>query len=164
MNKRKLNAYLAKELKRIGKHYKREQARCAKAYPDWLDDEFNMLDSQFIWGYHSDPKVIPSFHTWNDAYIYFNRATKMYYMEVDTGFSGMKYDPDLARNELQRLSEIDEAFRNFLIEKGIPMRVNDFRLTGGALEGETLSELYIRFRIMLEGYKTYLGSIPVKSE
>ena len=153
MNNKKLDAYLHKELKKIGHDYKREKARCARLYPDWRDDEFNMLDNLFIWGYNVDPKTMPSFCSWDDAYIYFNRQTKKYYMTIDTGFYGCNYDAELTRAEGGRLSQIDEAFRNFLIEKELPMRADIFPFEDPALEADTLSELYVKFRIMIEGYK-----------
>jgi hypothetical protein len=155
MNNKKLAAYLHKELKKIGKDYKREKDRCARLYPDWKDDEFNMLDNLFIWGCNVDPNVTPSFFSWDDAYVYYNRATKRYYMTIDTGFYGMNYSEELARVELERLVRIDEAFRNFLIEKGLPMRADIFPFEDPALEADTLSELYVKFRIMIEGYKIY---------
>jgi hypothetical protein len=153
MNNKKLNAYLRKELRKLGTDLKREKARCARLYPDWVDDEFNMLDNLFIWGYNTDPKAIPSFYSWDDAYIYFNRQTKKYYMTIDTGFYGVNYDEEFARVELDRLDQIDLAFRDFLIEKGLPMRADTFPFEDPALEAETLSELYVKFRIMIEGYK-----------
>lgn len=155
MDAKKLDAYIRKELKKIGKDLKREKARCARLYPDWVDDEFNMLDNLFIWGYNENPNIVPSFYSWDDAYIYYNRASKKYYMTIDVGFYGMKYDAELARNELQRLDRIDEAFRNFLIEKGLPMRADIFPFEDPSLEAETLSELYVKFRIMIEGYRLY---------
>ena len=155
MNNKKLDAYLRKELRKLGTDLKREKARCARLYPDWRDDEFNMLDNLFVWGYNTNPNTIPSFHSWDDAYIYYNRQTKKYYMTIDTGFYGLRYDADLARVEVERLSQIDEAFRNFLIEKGLPMRADIFPFEDPALEAESLSELYIKFRIMIEGYKIY---------
>lgn len=157
MDNKKLNAYLTKELRKIGKNMKRERARCARLYPDWRDDEFNMLDNLFIWGYTIDAKAIPSFYTWDDAYVYFNRQTKRYYMTIDTGFYGCACDEELARTEIDRLSRIDEAFRDFLIEKGLSMRAEIFPLEDPALEADSLSELYVKFRIMLEGYKAYRG-------
>lgn len=156
MDNKKLEAYLRKELRKMGKDLKREKARCARLYPDWVDDEFNMLDNLFIWGCNYDhPNVIPSFYTWDDAYIYYNRANKKYYMTIDTGFYGCNYDAELARSEIQRLGRIDEAFRDFLIEKGLPMRADIFPFEDPALEADTLSELYVKFRIMIEGYKFY---------
>ena len=155
MDNQKLEAYLRKELRKMGKDMKREKARCARMYPDWEDHEFNMLDHLFIWGYTTDPKTIPSFHTWDDAYIYYNRANKKYYLSIDTGFYGMARDTELARIELQRLDQIDEAFRIFLIEKGLPMHAEIFPYEELALEAETLPILYTKWRIALEGYRWY---------
>ena len=155
MNTKRLDALISKELKRAGKDYKREKARCKKMYPDWEDNEFNMLDYRFIWAYTPDANLTSSFYTWDDALVYFNRATKKYHMTIDTGFYGLNYDADLARTESDRLSQIDEAFRDFLIEKGLPMRADIFPFEDPALEADTLSELYVKFRIMIEGYKIY---------
>jgi hypothetical protein len=157
MNNKKLNAYLTKELRKIGKDMKREKARCARLYPDWRDDEFNMLDNLFIWGCNANPKVTPSFYSWDDAYIYFNRADKKYYMTIDTGFYGLKYDEDLARIELQRLGKIKTAFEDFLIENRMPMHTEIFPFDDPALEADSLPALYMKFRIMIEGYKQYRG-------
>ena len=104
MNNKKLDIYLRKELRKIGHDYKREKARCARLYPDWVDDEFNMLDNLFIWGYNADPKQTPSFLSWDDAYVYLNRQTKKYYMTIDTGFYGCNYDADLILQNLGRKS------------------------------------------------------------
>lgn len=153
MDNKKLEAYLRKELRKMGKDMKREKARCARLYPDWRDDEFNMFDNLFIWGYTENSKTIPSFYTWEDAYIYFNRANKKYYMAIDTGFYGVRGDIDLVRVELQRLDQIDEAFRDFLIKKGLPMHADIFPYEDPMLEADTLSELYTKWRVALEGYR-----------
>ena len=155
MNNKKLNAYLRKELRKLGTDLKREKARCARIYPDWVDDEFNMLDNLFIWGYNTNPNITPSFYSWDDAYIYFNRQTKKYYMTIDTGFYGVNYNEEFARAEFDRLNRIDLAFRDFLIKKGLPMRADIFPFEDPALEADTLSELYVKFRIMIEGYRKY---------
>ena len=155
MNNKKLNAYLQKEFRKMGKDLKREKARCAHLYPDWRDDEFNMLDNLFIWGYNTNPKITPSFYSWDDAYIYYNRMTKKYCMTIDTGFYGINYDADSARVESVRLDQIDMAFRDFLIKKGLPMRADIFPFEDPTLEADTLNELYVKFRIMIEGYRQY---------
>lgn len=157
MDIKKLNALISKELKRAGKDYKREKARCKKMYSDWQDNEFNMLDNLFIWGYTPDANATPSFYTWDDVLVYFNRATKKYYMTIDTGFYGYakEYDAELARNELYRLTQIENAFRNFLGEKGENLYPGVFPLLDPALEGNTLGELYTKFRIMLNGYRAH---------
>ena len=159
MEQQKLNAYLCKELRKIGKDMQREKARCVRLYPDWRDDEYNMLDNQFIWGYNADPAVVPSFLSWDDAYVYYNRATKRYFMTVDTGFYNCNYTPDFGRTELYRLTQIEKAFRNFLTEKGLPILAEIFPYNDPALEADTLSELYSKFYIMLQGYKNYRDKI-----
>ena len=159
MNNKKLNTYLRKELRQIGHDYKREKARCARLYPDWRDDEFNMLDNLFIWGYNTDAKIIPSFYSWDDAYIYFNRKTKKYYMTIDTGFYDRIYDEEVARAESERLDRIENAFRNFLIENQLPTTTLIFPFQDPALEAESLSELYVKYKIMIEGYRMYRLSV-----
>lgn len=154
MNLKKLNAYIAKELHHIGKNLKREKARCARLYPDWRDDEFNMLDNKFIWGYNTDPKITPSFYSWDDAYIYYNRANKKYYMTVDIGYYGVEYSDLHARGVLYRLWKIKKAFGNFVEENGLQIKPV-FPFNDPALEADSIGELYFKFCIMCEGYKQY---------
>ena len=155
MDNRKLNAYIKKEMKKTKSSLSREKARCKRMYPDYLDNEFNMLDNLFIWGYNTNPKVEPSFLTWDDAYIYYNRATKKYYMSIDTGFYTAIQTEEAARVELDRLSEIEEAFRNFMIQSNLSTHLSKIRFTDTGLEGDSLTELYIKFRYMFEGYKLF---------
>ena len=109
MDTKKINDYIEKEMAQMGKDMKREKARCARLYPDWRDDEFNMLDNYFIWGYCEDSTEIPSFYTWDDAYVYYNRIDKKYYMTLDTGFYDTTYSRDVARVELGRLHKIENG-------------------------------------------------------
>jgi hypothetical protein len=155
MNTKKLNIYIRKELKKIGKDMRREKARCARLYPDWRDDEFNMLDNLFIWGYNTNPKITPSFYSWDEAYIYYNRITNKYYMTIDISFYGGEYNAELARKDDERLSQIKEAFRDFLIEKDLPLRAQIFPFQELELEADTLSELYVKFCMMYAGYDLY---------
>ena len=156
----KINKTIKKELLRATRTLKREQRRCARLYPDWRDDEFNMLDYKFIWGFTKGARTtIPSFYTWEDFYIYYNRADKRYYYHIDTGVY-QYIDTEAAWHEVERLCEINEAFQDFLIENGHLMRKNicceDLHQEGA----ETLSELYVKFRVMCEGYKWYVENKP----
>ena len=155
MNQRKLNSYMKKELKLAKLSLAREKARCRRTYPDYLDNEFNMLDNLFIWGYNNNPKVESSFLTWDDAYIYYNRATKRYYMTIDTGFYDAIKDEESARAELDRLCRIEEAFRNFMIENNLSTRLEKIRFEDSGLEGHSLTELYTKFKYVFEGYKAF---------
>lgn len=163
MNKRKLNSYMKKELKRAKLNLAREKARCQRTYPDYLDNEFNMLDNLFIWGYNTNPKVEPSFLSWDDAYIYYNRATRLYYLVIDTGFYNEVKDNEAVQGELERLDRIEEAFRNFMIESNLSMNAEKVPFMDSGFEAETLTELYTKFRYTLEGYRQY-RNLSVKSE
>lgn len=153
--KKAIDKLINKELRRMGKSLKREKARCARMYPDWRDDEFNMLDNKFIWGYTEDAKTTPSFLTWDDIYIYYNRADHMFYVTIDTGLYLPPENAEAARMELDRLTKIDEAFRNFLTEigqqPGDPICFCELDVRGST----TLSEAYSKFYVFLEGYRKY---------
>ena len=121
MNNKALDIYLKKEMRRAKRSLSREEARCRASYPDWENDEYNLLDYKFIWGWTpgvSSHTIPPSFYTWEDFYIYYNRANKRYYFYTDTGV--YKYlNKDVARDECGRLLQIKEAFRNFLCDIGV---------------------------------------------
>ena len=131
---------------------KREKKLCRALYPDWRDDEFNMLHNKFIWGYTPGTHTgTPSFDTWEDFYIYYNRVEKKYYFHVDTGI--YRYiDQEAARYEVGRLSQIEKAFRNFLIENGVAIKTDlcfcDLEDQGAS----TLSDLYFKFKVFYKGY------------
>lgn len=150
---------LNKQIKKLFKDMERAKQYCAKTYPDWNDDCFNALENKFIWGFCKNKHIEPSFCTWNDAQVYYNRATKKYYLDIDTGIFIEDIDAETARVELERLEEIKKAFRNFLRKSNlrtdalIPCFFNpDFQLS---LDGESLTQLYVKFCILLEGYKWY---------
>lgn len=138
---------LKKFLKKEFKRYLKEKKRCAAQYPDWRDDSFNVLDNKFIWGFNSMGDE-PSFAAWNEAYIYYNRATKKYYLEIDES---------VARGELGRLFEIKEAFRNFIIDSGVEHFPKIQRFSNFPFEADSLGELFLNFSIQLSGYRDYVG-------
>lgn len=152
MNNRKIGKCVKKVLRQM----KRERKRCAKQYPDWRDDEFNNLDNKFIWGclpIDAPFYKVPSFNTWDDAYVYFNRADNKYYMEIDTGFYSTVWNEELARMELERLNRIKNGFRDFLKQNDISYRGNLFPFKDPSLSATTLTELYLKLSVMIEGYR-----------
>ena len=123
------------------------------------NDKTKMRQLEFIWGWSKNMPVTPSFLTWDDIYIYYNPKQKRYYYHVDTDVYNYVSEA-VARGECERLSEIDEAFRNFLIEKGLPLEA-DICFEELAHEGAyTLSALYTKFKIKIEGYKYYVNNKP----
>ena len=156
---KKIEKYISKELRKVSRNLNKEKARCRRQYVDWEDDEFNMLDNKFIWGYNTDPTKTPSFLSWDDAYIYFDRKSKKYCMIVDTAFYTKQLEVDkseeAARAEIDRLFQIADAFRDFLIENNLRQRADFYCFQDSFLCADSLTELYTKFRIQIEGYKWY---------
>jgi hypothetical protein len=126
--------------------------------PRTLDEKLQMKQYEFIWGWSKDYQEEHSFLTWDDIYIYFNEIDKKYYYQVDINIYECG-DKETARNELSRLSEINEAFRNFLTEKGIPLDA-DICFEDLQQEGAyTLNVLYAKFYTTYLGYQEYLDKI-----
>jgi hypothetical protein len=152
-----IHKLIKKEMKRAGISLRQEEARCRELYPDWRNDEYNLLDYKFIWGYTKDSTTTPSFYTWDDAYVYYNRADKRYYMHIDTGLYEA-VEKRVAWGEIDRLFEIKNAFALFLSENGLLLSA-PFCFDLLQQEGATsLTELYIKFNILFEGYCAYLDS------
>ena len=99
---KKLNRYLRREFRSVN----RRKKECAKLYPDWRDDEYNMLECKFLWALPARPceRDNPSFNTCNKATVYFNRENERYYITVDDEFF------DLTNAESQ------EAYVKYLLE------------------------------------------------
>lgn len=149
----KINQYVKKIKWRARKKLKREEARCRASYPDWEKNENNLLDYKFLWGYtpNSTRSLKPSFYTWEDFYIYYNRADKRYYFHVDTGI--YRYiNQEAAREEIGRLVKIKVAFGDFLSENGFS---TDTEICFDELQqdgAESLSALYRKFCILVDGF------------
>ena len=123
------------------------------------EDSKKMKHFEFVWGWSKNMPVAPSFLTWDDIYIYFNHRDNRYYLQTDTDVHHY-VSQAIARGECERLFEIEEAFRNFLTEKGIPLDA-DICFEELAHEGAyTLNALYVKFKIMVEGYKYYVNNKP----
>ena len=151
---------IEKKLKQLFKTIKKEKKRCAKEYPGWQDDCYNMLDARFVWALPSNPKETePSFCSLNDAQIYFSRKTHKYYLDLDPIAIQAGAEED-AWVELDRLSRIESAFRDFLIENNMRLRASTVTLfypdDQPILEGATLTELYTKLRILIEGYRWFI--------
>ena len=78
------------QLRRAFAKYQREKAKCAKLFPDWVDNEYNYLYNKFIWGFTIEGSVQASFATDNIVSVYYNRNDKSFYLSVDaTAFDTM---------------------------------------------------------------------------
>ena len=155
------------KVKKILREIARERKRCAKQYPDWRDDEFNNLDDKFIWGCPPEgkPSDTPtSFNTWDDAYIYFNRADGLYYMEIDTGFYNGVWNEDFAQDEIDRLHHIKHCLEKYMYKNQIPRTGKLFPFKNPELCGNSVTELYLKLCVMIEGYTRMMEYRVVKND
>ena len=119
------------------------------------NDKYLIGENQFIWGYSENQKEEPSFFTWDDIYIYYNKVEHKYYLHVDTSHYEEPQTLEAAWDEIDRLLKIERAFRNFLTKSCIPLNSKIICFSDLDLEADSLSELYTKFKIKLEGYKIY---------
>jgi hypothetical protein len=153
----KIKQYLKREMR----HYKRQMRRCKKQYPDWRDDEYNMLDNLFVWAVTENPEDqhSPSFSTLNKAEIYYNRATERYYMHIDTEHY------DLTRADAREsyaflLHDIKNKLRDHLTALNGNMTIdykkfNIADIMDYGLDGESLEEIYSKFSLLVMGVDKY---------
>ena len=145
---------MTREDKKRLKQLAKEKRKCAKLYPDWEDNEFNLLEKKYIWG--SDHGKDSSFLTWDDAYVYYDRRSRQYYLEIDVSMPGHNC-PEAARIELGRLYRCKEGFRNFLLENGLEVhsRIYFTDLERG-LCAPSLPMLFAQFEVLINAYEKYL--------
>lgn len=139
----------------------KEKERCKNTYPDWKDDKFNCLDNKFIFAIkssedHSDEE--PSFHTLNNFTVYYNRKSKLYFIELDLPEN---VKDDLVATKLV-LDNLRLQFRIFLIdylnitkeELEKPYKLNELDLNYGfdLLSAPSLKSLYMSFGFLSRGF------------
>ena len=133
---------------------KQEKRRCAAAYEDWQDDEYNMGPCKFIWGVQRNKETNPSFCTLNDITVYYNRDTDMYFLLIDFP-ANLKQEQD----KLQFLIQCLQAFQVYMqsLPNGYTFAASieeDFDTWN--LYGKTIDELYVKFAALICGYKAIL--------
>ena len=145
---------LKKEFKRLRK----ERKKCAKLYPDWQDDEYNMLHHKFIWALPNKPDTNPSFSTINKATLVFNRETERYYLYIDCAYL------DMTKAQSQEaliayLREVKDALADYvysLDEDGklvFPyLSLSDM---AAPFDGKTPLEVYAKLVLLLYGFKEF---------
>ena len=154
----KLDRYLKREFRKI----RRRKKECAKLYPDWNDDEYNMLECKFVWGapeYEKERHT--SFNTDNLITVYYNRANERYYISLADSFFDLT-SKESKDEYIKYILNIKEQFANFIFsldEDGKipfePIHLSDIANYG--LEGETLTQLYCRFCAIVKGIVDYYG-------
>lgn len=156
------NFKLNREIKREIKAHEKLNKKYKKLYPDWEDDEYNCADNKFIWGIKSFDDLTenpPSFYTLNDIDIYYNRKSKLYFLDIET-----IYQFDNRDIEKQYLKNLLNLFEQYLLSlgglEGYDYNVNkhprlyEFNLVDGydLFKSESLEDLYYKFKMFVKGF------------
>ena len=138
--------FLNRELKKS----KKEKKRCKKLYPDWKDDKYNCGPLRYVWGIQHNGEDTDNFNTLNDLDIYFKRDTKKYILSLD---SIVTMSPELTTHHLKFL--LDKFSK--LVGDKLEYNFNPYELnvydTGELFIADSLTELYYKFKIFVNGFK-----------
>lgn len=143
----KLDKQTRAELKQATK----EKKRCMKLYKDWKDDEYNCGPLKYLFGVLPNNEFATNWHQLTDLDVYYNRDTKRYMLGIET-----IYKFETIENSIKYLDNLCNRFYDYLKNNFDP-NVNPFNLytynDGNLFQAESLSELYYKFKIFVEGYK-----------
>ena len=150
--KNKLDKITKNELKRA----KKEKIRCQKMYSDWKDDEYNCGPLKFIWGIKSADDFTSNganFYTMNDINISYNRDTHKYLLDLETiyQFNNVKEKKIYLENLLDEFREY--LYRENFFEVNFDPHLLYLYNNGEMFVADSLTELYYKFRIFVEGFK-----------
>lgn len=158
MTDKQLTKKLSKRIKQELRLMKKRKKECAQLYPDWRDDEYNMLENRFIWGISAKENEKASFITYNKAVCYYNRRTQKYYLDIDTSF--FDDDAESLSRELNYLIEITNAFQEYVYRgsEATPLRHIPFSEWSiePVLEADTLERLCCKLRQIVLLYNNYI--------
>lgn len=128
-----------------------------KKYPDYENNEYNDDNLKFIWGVKShDDFTSTSANIWtvNDLDIVYDRDTEVYLLGLETIY----YFENGYKGEIEYLEELLDKFTKFVEE-------NNYILSSDAIhisyaessepwKADSIAELYYRFKIFVNGYKS----------
>ena len=136
-------------------------ANMKRKYPDYKDDCYNYDNLKFIWGVKShDDFTSTSANIWtmNDLEITYDRDTKEYLLGIETIY----HFENGYKGEIEYLEGLLDKFTEFVEERGC--MVPNVRIHLGYVESlepwraETISELYLRFKVFVKGYQALYES------
>ena len=140
-----------KQLNKEIKQARKEKKRCQRIYPDWKDDAYNCGPLKYIWGVLPNGDDADNFYQLTDLDIYYNRDTKKYMLGVETI---CKFET--VEDSINYLDNLCNRFYDYLKNDFDP-NINPFNLytynDGNLFQAESLSALYYKFKIFVEGYK-----------
>lgn len=131
---------------------RKEKRRCAKAYDDWRDNEYNCGPLKYVIGVQSNGEYADNFNTLNDLDIYFNRDTKKYLLSIDTTKSFVNID-----QKRVWVMELFKKLRAYMYKNGLfchsfyPFELDIYK-DGQMFIGDSLTELYYKFGLFAYGF------------
>lgn len=140
-------------------HTKLYDRKMMKKYPDYKDDEYNCGDLKFIWGIKSWDDLTSkdaNLYSMNDLDIVYDREKKEYMLGIET-----IYTFDDKEDEIKYLEGLLDKFTEYVRENKYITNQDKMCLTyiesSEPWRAETISELYIRFKIFVNGFKSVFG-------
>ncbi len=145
------------KLKNEFEFYRKESERCAKSYSDWKNDETNCLDNKYLWGITVEGRSTgpASFQTLNYLDLYYNRRTKLYFLDIDLShwahpewkdsdylFSLLK----LLKNYIESITGESLSAKEYLIS------TLDFHTVPDMFNDTSLEKLYYKFYLFIMGF------------
>ena len=139
-----------RQIHKMFKKYQAEKKKCAKLYPDWVDDDFNSLHNKFIWGITEEGLTDANFTTNNVICVYYNRANHCYYFSIDiTGTNAMSI-LKTSNTALHQLLAMDDR-----CNPSIFSIIEDAIMGGDYFQCATLTEVYTKIMILINGITYY---------
>ena len=130
-------------------------------HSDCEDGEYNCGNLQFFWGVKSLDDISAqeaACYTMNDLDIIYDRESNEYLLGIETIYSfaeGSKGEIKYLENLLERFTEFMEENRYISTEDKLCLYHIE---SGEPWRAETILDLYIRFKIFVNGYKSVFRS------
>lgn len=128
-------------------------------YPDFEDNEYNIGSIKFIWGVTSWDDMTSystaNLYTMNDIDIVYDRDTGLYLLGIETAYL---FENKYA--EIKYLDNLLNKFTQFMVDNNFNIDCEYMLFMSGPearCSAESIPELYIQFRIFVEGYKAIYG-------
>lgn len=133
-----------------------------RRYPDYENNEYNCDELKFIWGIKSWDDIMSgeaTLFTMNDLDIVYDRERDEYLLGIETIYSFAEGN----KGEIRYLEGLLDKFTEFAEEKGYISAADKHCLrcieSNEPWRAKTISELYIRFKIFVNGYKSVVSEL-----
>ena len=142
------------------KHYL-EVKKCERLYSDYEDNEYNIGSLKHIWGIESWDDLtgkVACLYTMNDIDITYDRKSKLYMLGIETAYM---FKENRKEEECRYLRQLSDAFTKYMDDNGY-LKDYDICLFMTSpptilTSAESIEELYINFKIFVEGYCKVYG-------